>query len=155
MEPMIVKRIVDPSGKVVKEFPPCPVRGVISYKTAKTLTNILCRIVEKGTGEKAKIMGYRVAGKTGTAQKFDPETGKYSDTNYIASFIGYLPAEQPKVTILVILDEPQGYYWGGSVAAPVFARVGLRIMHHLGIPPDSQEMFRNLPQEVAYIGPPL
>ncbi|MEE9316584.1 MAG: penicillin-binding transpeptidase domain-containing protein [bacterium] len=155
MEPMIVKRIVEPSGKVVKEFQPCPVRGVISYKTAKTLTNILCRIVEKGTGEKAKIMGYRVAGKTGTAQKFDPETGKYSDTNYIASFIGYLPAEQPKVTILVILDEPQGYYWGGSIAAPVFARVGLRIMHHLGIPPDSHEMFRNPPQETAYIGPPL
>jgi len=155
MEPMIVNRIVDPNGKVVREFQPCPVREVISYKTAKVLTNILYRIVEKGTGKKARIMGYKVAGKTGTAQKFDPATGKYSDTNYIASFVGYLPAEQPKVTILVVLDEPQGFYWGGSVAAPVFARVGLRIMRHLGIPPDSRKMFRNPPQETAYIGSPL
>ena len=155
MEPMIVNRIVDRSEKVVKEFQPCPVRRVISYKTAKTLTNILYRIVKNGTGKEARIMGYKVAGKTGTAQKFDPATGKYSDTNYIASFIGYLPAEQPKVTILVILDEPQGFYWGGSVAAPVFARVGLRIMRYLGIPPDSQEMFRNPPQEAACVGPPL
>ncbi len=155
MEPMIVNRIVDPSEKVVKEFQPYPVRRVISYKTAKTLTNILCGIVKNGTGKEARIMGYKVAGKTGTAQKFDPATGKYSDTNYIASFIGYLPAEQPKVTILVILDEPQGFYWGGSVAAPVFARVGLRIMRYLGIPPDSQEMFRNPPQEAACVGPRL
>ena len=155
MEPMIVNRIVDRSEKVVKEFQPCPVRRVISYKTAKTLTNILCGIVKSGTGKEARIMGYKVAGKTGTAQKFDPATGKYSDTNYIASFIGYLPAEQPKVTILVILDEPQGFYWGGSVAAPVFARVGLRIMRYLGIPPDSQEMFRNPPQQAACVGPPL
>ncbi|MDH5662788.1 MAG: penicillin-binding transpeptidase domain-containing protein, partial [Elusimicrobiota bacterium] len=146
---------VDPSEKVVKEFQPCPVRRVISYKTAKTLTNILCGIVKNGTGKEARIMGYKVAGKTGTAQKFDPATGKYSDTNYIASFIGYLPAEQPKVTILVILDEPQGFYWGGSIAAPVFARAGLRIMRYLGIPPDSQEMFRNPPQEAACVGPPL
>ncbi|NIM03224.1 hypothetical protein GTN66_03620 [bacterium] len=155
MEPMIVKRIVNPSGKAVKEFRPCPVRRVISYKTAKTLTSILCRIVEHGTGREARIMGYKVAGKTGTAQKFDAATGKYSDTNHIASFIGYLPAEQPKVTILVILDEPQGFYWGGSVAAPVFARVGLRIMRHLGIPPDSQKMFRNPPQEAVSVGSPL
>jgi len=155
MEPMIVKRFVDPGGKVVKEFQPCPVRRVISHKTAKTLTNILCGIVKKGTGKEARIMGYKVAGKTGTAQKFDPATGKYSDTNYIASFIGYLPAEQPKVTILVVLDEPQGFYWGGSVAAPVFARVGVKIMRYLGIPPDSQEMFKNLPPEAVCVGSPL
>lgn len=155
MEPMIVKRFVDPGGKIVKEFQPCPVRRVISYKTAKTSSNILCGIVKKGTGKEARITGYKVAGKTGTAQKFDPATGKYSDTNYIASFVGYLPAEQPKVTILVVLDEPQGFYWGGSVAAPVFARVGVRIMRYLGIPPDSQEMFENLPPEAVCVGSPL
>jgi len=136
MEPMIAKRIIDSRGKVVTEFRPCPVRRVISCKTAQTLTDILCRIVENGTGKEAKIAGYKVAGKTGTAEKFDPTTGKYSKTNYIASFVGYLPADRPRVTILVMLDEPQGFYWGGSVAAPVFARVALRIMHHLGVPPE-------------------
>jgi len=136
MEPMIVKRIIDSNEKVVAEFHPCPVRRVISYKTAQTLTDILCRIVKNGTGKEAGIGGYKVAGKTGTAQKFDPATGKYSDTSYIASFIGYLPADRPRVTILVLLDEPQGFYWAGSIAAPVFARVGLRIMHHLGVPPE-------------------
>ncbi|MFQ5866425.1 MAG: peptidoglycan D,D-transpeptidase FtsI family protein [bacterium] len=137
MEPMIANRIIDSKGKVVTEFHPCPVRRVISSKTAQTLTDILCGIVENGTGKEAEIVGYRVAGKTGTAQKFDPATGKYSKTNYIASFVGYLPADRPRITILVLLDEPQGFYWGGSVAAPVFARVGLRIMHHLGVPPES------------------
>lgn len=137
MEPMIVKRIVDSKGRVVKEFQPCPVRRVISSRTAKTLTDTLWGSVENGTGKEARIAGYKVAGKTGTAQKFDPVTGKYSDTRHIASFVGYLPAGRPKITILVMLDEPEGFYWGGSIAAPVFARVGLRIMHHLGIPPDS------------------
>jgi len=136
MEPMIVKKIIDSRGEVVREFHSCPVRRVISCKTAQTLTDILCRTVENGTGKEAKIVGYKVAGKTGTAQKFDPATGTYSKTNYIALFVGYLPADRPRVTILVILDEPQGLYWGGSVAAPVFARVGLRIMHHLGVPPE-------------------
>jgi cell division protein FtsI/penicillin-binding protein 2 len=137
MEPMIVKKIVDSDEKVVAEFHPRPVRRVISSRTAQTITNILCEAVNNGTGKEAKIVGYKVAGKTGTAQKFDPVTGKYSEENYIASFIGYLPADQPRVTILVLLDEPEGFYWGGSVAAPVFARVGLRIMHHLGVPPES------------------
>ncbi|MCJ7645658.1 penicillin-binding protein [bacterium] len=136
MEPMIAKRIIDSKGKVVTEFRPCPVRRVMSCKTARTLTGILCGSVENGTGKEAKIAGYKVAGKTGTAEKFDPTTGKYSKTNYIASFVGYLPADRPRVTILVMLDEPQGFYWGGSVAAPVFARVALRIMHHLGVPPE-------------------
>ncbi len=137
MEPMIAKRIIDSKGEVVTEFHPCPVRRVISFKTTRTLTDILCRIVENGTGKEAKIAGYKVAGKTGTAEKFDRATGKYSKTNYIASFVGYLPAGRPRVTILVMLDEPQGFYWGGSVAAPVFARVALRIMYHLGVPPES------------------
>jgi len=137
MEPMIAMRIVDSRGKVLTEFHPCPIRRAISSQTARTLTDILCRTVENGTGKEAKIPGYKVAGKTGTAEKFDPATGTYSETAYIASFVGYLPADRPRVTILVMLDEPQGFYWGGSVAAPVFARVALRIMQHLGVPPES------------------
>lgn len=136
MEPMIVKSVVDSSGETVTEFHPCQVRRVISNKTARTLTDILWRTVENGTGKEARVAGYKVAGKTGTAQKFDPATGKYSKTSYVASFAGFLPADRPRVTILVVLDEPQGFYWGGSVAAPVFARVGLKVMHHLGVPPE-------------------
>jgi len=137
MEPMVVKKIIDSRGEVIKEFNPYQVRRVISYKTAQTLTETLCQTVENGTGKEAKTVGYRVAGKTGTAQKFDPATAKYSETNYIASFAGYLPADRPRVTILVMIDEPQGFYWGGSVAAPVFSRVGLRVMQYLGVPPES------------------
>jgi len=135
MEPLIVKRIIDSSDKVDREYHACPIRRVISCKTAETLTGIMCLTVENGTGREARIDGYKVAGKTGTAQKFDPATGEYSKTSFIASFVGYLPADRPRVTILVLLDEPQGFYWGGSVAAPVFARVGLEIMHYLGVPP--------------------
>jgi len=137
MEPLIVKRIIDSSEKVDREYHACPIRRVISCKTAETLTDIMYLAVENGTGREARVDGYKVAGKTGTAQKFDPATGEYSKTSFIASFVGYLPANRPRVTILVLLDEPQGFYWGGSVAAPVFARLGLEIMHYLGVPPES------------------
>ena len=90
----------------------------------------------EGTGVEAAIPGFRVAGKTATAQKIDPATGKYTDAHYIASFVGFVPAEKPRLVIAVVLDEPMGgTHAGGSVAAPVFRRVGEMALRYLGVTP--------------------
>ncbi len=94
---------------------------------------MLERAVAEGTGRGASVPGYRVAGKTGTAQKIDPETRAYSDTLFIASFVGYVPADEPRLAILVVLDEPQGEAWGGVVAAPVFRRIAEQVLPYLGV----------------------
>jgi cell division protein FtsI (penicillin-binding protein 3) len=91
--------------------------------------------VERGTGQEAALSGYLVAGKTGTAQKVDRETGRYSRTKVVASFVGYVPAENPRLAILVLIDEPQRSAWGGSVAAPVFRNVAQEVLPYLEIPP--------------------
>jgi cell division protein FtsI (penicillin-binding protein 3) len=90
-------------------------------------------VITQGTGSKAAVPGYRVAGKTGTAQKIDPETGTYLPTLSIASFVGYVPAEDPRLVIVVAIDEPQGDTWGGVVAAPVFRRVAEQALPYLGV----------------------
>jgi cell division protein FtsI (penicillin-binding protein 3) len=90
-------------------------------------------VVTNGTGTKAAIPGFRVAGKTGTAQKIDPRTGAYSSTQFVGSFVGYVPAESPRLAMIVVIDEPQGEAWGGAVAAPVFRRVGEQVLNYLGV----------------------
>jgi cell division protein FtsI (penicillin-binding protein 3) len=101
------------------------------------MSEMLVAVTEgEGTGVEAAIPGFRVAGKTATAQKIDPATGKYTDTHYVASFVGFAPAEKPKVAIAVVLDEPMGgNYAGGTVAAPVFRRVGEMALRYLGVTP--------------------
>ena len=94
-------------------------------------------VVTRGSGRAAAVEGYTVAGKTGTAQKFDAALGKYSPQKSIASFVGYLPAEQPRATILVSIDEPQaGVAWGGVAAAPVFSAIAQQTMRYLRVPPE-------------------
>ncbi|HBY57662.1 MAG TPA: stage V sporulation protein D [Candidatus Atribacteria bacterium] len=136
MKPMIVKEIVDSKQNRVKVFKPKPIRQVVSAETALTMTKILEQVVIDGTGKGAKITGYRVAGKTGTAQKFDFSTGKYSKNKYSALFVGYAPVENPQIAILVLLDEPQGSYYGGIVAAPVFQEIASKVLPYLSIPPN-------------------
>jgi cell division protein FtsI/penicillin-binding protein 2 len=113
-------------------------RRVISEATAATLDNILKRVVTEGTGRPARIPGYIVAGKTGTAQKMDPKTGGYSSKEHMSSFAGYISAGPFMVSIIVVLDNPKGKYYGGDVAAPVFQRVGSRILQILGIPAEPE-----------------
>lgn len=111
-------------------------RRVISEGTAREMVRILGEVVSKtGTAEQAAIPGYSVAGKTGTAQKIDPATGRYSPDRFVSSFVGFAPAEDPAVTILVIVDEPEGKGWGGTVAAPVFAAIGREVLHYLKVAP--------------------
>lgn len=144
MRPYIVKRIVDESGHPVQENRPQLVRRVISTHTAKTVTTILERVVSKeGTGLRAAIYGFSVAGKTGTAQKVDPETRHYSRDKFVSSFVGFAPADQPRLVILVVVDEPQGRTYGGVVAAPVFREVGTWALNYLKVNPDPALLAKN------------
>jgi cell division protein FtsI (penicillin-binding protein 3) len=129
LQPHLVDRI-EGSGRVeAKE------RRVLSEGTADELTQMLRGVVEEGSGTTAQIPGYRVAGKTGTAAKPEP-TGGYSDTRYVASFVGFAPAKRPELVVLVTVDEPRGTIWGGVVAAPAFADIMEFALQYLEIPPD-------------------
>jgi cell division protein FtsI (penicillin-binding protein 3) len=137
MRPYVVREVVDESGKVVFERRPTVVRRVLSEKTALRAAGILEGVVqEKGTGSQAAIAGFTVAGKTGTAQKVDPKTRAYSNTKYIAGFIGFAPVVRPRLLILVVVDEPKGVSYGGVVAAPVFREVGRWSLNHLRVTPE-------------------
>jgi cell division protein FtsI (penicillin-binding protein 3) len=137
LEPVLVKRVSDSTGATLSEATPRVRREPISPAVARMVGEMLVAVTEgEGTGVEAAIPGYRVAGKTATAQKIDLETGKYTDTHYVASFVGFVPAENPRLTIAVVLDEPMGgTYAGGSVAAPVFRRVGEMSLRYLGVMP--------------------
>ena len=133
MKPHVVSEIRDAHGVVVKQVLPQVRRRVVSPETARTVTTILESVVTDGTGGKAAIPGFRVAGKTGTAQKVDPRTGTYSATQFVGSFVGFAPADRPRLAMIVVIDEPHGEAWGGTVAAPVFRRVGEQVLNYLGV----------------------
>ena len=137
MKPYFVQAITDQNHEPLKQFQPQTIRRVVSHYTARTVRAIMKTVItEGGTGVNAAVEGYTVCGKTGTARKLD-ESGTYSKSNYIASFIGFTPAEKPRLAILVVIDEPQGAYYGGTVAAPVFRKIAREALNYLNIPPDS------------------
>jgi cell division protein FtsI (penicillin-binding protein 3) len=138
MRPYVVKAVKDQQGKVVKENHPQVVRKVMSAETAKKVVQILESVVKEkgGTGNLAAIKGYRVAGKTGTSQKVDPATKRYSGKNFVTLFVGFAPVESPRVAVLVLVDEPEVKKYGGLVAAPVFREVTAWSLNHLQIIPD-------------------
>lgn len=138
MKPFVVSEIRD-GDKIVRKVYPEIKKRVISAETAAEMTRILTSVVEGGTGERAAIEGYRVAGKTGTAQKIDPKTGLYSDKYFISSFIGYAPAEDPQIVLLVVIDSPEGIAWGGSIAAPVFKSVAEDVLLYMNAPSTNEE----------------
>jgi len=136
--PYIVREIQKMDGTPVLRVEPTKVRRVISPQTAQLLRDILTKVVDRGTGTRAAVKGYSVAGKTGTSQKFDRLTGDYSSTNLVTSFIGFAPADYPQVVIAAIIDEPANNEWGGTVAAPLFQRIVERVLPYLDIPPEEQ-----------------
>jgi cell division protein FtsI (penicillin-binding protein 3) len=148
MRPFLVRRIESPTGEVIHETAPTALRRVIKPETARVATQVLRRVVEekKGTGIKARIEGYPVAGKTGTAQKVTPGARGYSG-KYIGSFVGYLPAAAPRAVILVMIDEPAGRGFGGTVAAPVFQKIGLAVMTAMGVQPEGPTVVPAPPTE--------
>jgi len=135
LRPQVVRAVLDPEGREVQSFEPEVVRNVISPLTARTLTEILTQVVSEGTGRQAAIAGYDVAGKTGTAQKLDPLTRRYSKAPGVLSFVGFAPADDPRFVMLVLLDEPQTVRWGSEAAAPVFAAVGSQLLRYFHVAP--------------------
>ncbi len=136
MQPIIVKRISDPRGGVVKESPPVIRRRVISPETSRTMRDMLKKVVASGgTGARGAVAGYTVAGKTGTSQKVDK--AGYSHTKLIASFAGFAPADEPRIAIIVVIDEPRRLKYGGESAAPAFSRMAGGILNYLHVPPDA------------------
>lgn len=132
MEPHVVKEVIDPEGKVMK-IKPKTVRQVVSAKTAKILTEMLINAVEKGEAKWAKPEGFRIAGKTGTAQI--PLAGHYDQDKTIASFVGFAPADNPKFVMLVTLQEPTSSPWGSETAAPLWFNISRDLFTYFGITP--------------------
>jgi cell division protein FtsI (penicillin-binding protein 3) len=135
MRPRLVRAVFDEQGREIRRIEPAAVRQVISPQTARVLTQMLVQVVDEGTGRKAAIPGYAVAGKTGTAQKPDPVTKRYARNSGVLSFVGFAPADDPRFVMLVMLDEPKTERWGSEAAAPIFASVGAEVLRYLGVPP--------------------
>ncbi|MBI3895266.1 MAG: PASTA domain-containing protein [Acidobacteria bacterium] len=122
----------DPQRK--ENFSNGSARRILSPETASLLQRMMAQVVMAGTGKMAQPEGYTAAGKTGTAQKIDPETRRYSTANFVASFVGFAPVDSPQLTILVVLDSPRGQYHGGDVAAPIFKRIAEQVLAYRNLP---------------------
>lgn len=137
MRPYVTRRVVSPRGETLLENQPHVVRRVVSEKTAKLLASMLQDVTsEGGTGTMATIEGFDVAGKTGTAQKADPVHGGYATKKRVASFVGFVPANDPRLVALVLIDEPEVNVYGGVVAAPVFRNIAQGALRHLAVAPE-------------------
>jgi cell division protein FtsI (penicillin-binding protein 3) len=149
MKPYIVEKITNEKGETVESFQPRLVRKVISEDAARNVTLLLKASTEKGgTGEAAVPAGYEVAGKTGTAQKANAQLGGYED-RYNSGFMGFAPADDPKVVLLVVIDEPEGTNYGGVVAAPVFKAIMEKILPFFNAHPKGTLIVRDEQQPVA------
>jgi cell division protein FtsI (penicillin-binding protein 3) len=136
LEPFLVKKVTTSTGDVVREGTMHVRRETVPTYVTKLMAEMLTAVTEEGgTGVEAAVPGFRVAGKTATAQKVDPQTGKYSQEKYTASFIGFVPAERPRIVVAVVLDEPMIGHYGGDLAGPVFRRVAEGTLRYLGVTP--------------------
>jgi cell division protein FtsI/penicillin-binding protein 2 len=143
MVPQIVREILDPDGRVVETVPPQPVRTVISAEAAAALRSALTEVVSaRGTARLAAVKGFKVAGKTGTAQVYNKD-GSVSREKHRVAFVGFMPADAPAFTGIVMLEQPQtapGQDMGGLVAAPIFSRIAERAARHLGLQPEPEPL---------------
>jgi cell division protein FtsI (penicillin-binding protein 3) len=139
MRPYVMRRVISPQGEVLLENQPHVVRRVVSEKTAQQLASMLSEVTtEGGTGVMANIDGFEVAGKTGTAQKADPVHGGYSNKR-VGSFVGFVPANNPRLVALVLVDEPEANVYGGVVAAPVFRNIAQGALRLMAVAPQKAE----------------
>ena len=137
MQPHVVKGILTTDGDVDVAIAPQQIRRVVSVETARILTDMLVGVVERGTGQEARISGVRIAGKTGTAQQLT--LGQYGKQNYTASFVGFYPADKPRVAMIVMLDRPITSIYGGTTAAPIFRRIVQKTMTMLQLDAVTQQ----------------
>lgn len=150
MRPYVLKRVVALDGSVRRAGRPQVVGQPIGPETARVVSEMLELVVEGGTGTKARIEGIRVAGKTGTAQKVEPGTGRYSDRDRISSFVGYAPADAPRILIAVMVDTPRTSTYGGTVAAPLFRRIAEQALEAMGM---GNRAIRPFPDAAEAMGP--
>jgi cell division protein FtsI (penicillin-binding protein 3) len=144
MKPSIIEKVTNEKGETVRSFHPEVIRKVISEEVGKKMTALLKATTEKGgTGDAAVPAGYEVAGKTGTAQKVETRLGGYSDDRYVSGFMGFAPADDPRLVLLVVIDEPQGANYGGVVAAPVFRSIMEEVLPYLNAHPKGTVIVRN------------
>ncbi|MDP2157222.1 MAG: penicillin-binding protein 2 [Nitrospirota bacterium] len=144
VQPHLVSNILTPAGQPVFSFMPDQKRRIISEKTAAAMRDILKTVVEEGgTAMSAAIDGNKVAGKTGTAQLVDQKTKRYSKDRFISSFVGFVPADNPKIAMIIVVHEPKGQIYGGVVAAPVFKTVADQALSYMNVPRDDNSV-RNL-----------
>lgn len=139
VKPFVVSEIYSPSGNIIyKKIP--EMERIISEKTASTMRDILKSVTEEGgTAETAAVDGNRVAGKTGTARLLDIRTKRYSTDKYVSSFVGFVPAENPKIAMIVVVHEPKGAIYGGVVAGPVFKKIADEALSYLNVPRDDSK----------------
>lgn len=138
MHPYIVREIRNPDGSIYEERAPREIRRVLEPTVDRTLIGLLEQVVASGGGKKAGVKGYRIAGKTGTAQKIRRETAGYLEGRYIASFCGFAPVEDPIFTVLVMIDDPRGGdFYGGQIAAPVASRIFTQLLRYAHVEPSS------------------
>jgi cell division protein FtsI (penicillin-binding protein 3) len=145
LQPHIVKKIVSPAGKLVEENTREPVKEVLSPETAEAVLLMMeTATSEQGTARRARLEHVRTSAKTGTAQKFDPETGTYSDEAYIASCMGIFPTDDPQLITYVVINRPRGKeYYGGRIAAPLVKRLGDRLVSYLNLAAESEKTVRH------------
>lgn len=149
LKPYIIDRIVAPNGEVIRQGKKQTVRQVITPEVAEQMRAMMEKVVSEGGGKTARIQGYRIAGKTGTAQKIS-EYGGYAPGQYIASFVGFVPADKPQYAMLVMLDNPRGAFYGSQVSAPIFRDTLQQILVAKGIQPSNSE---GLPSFEAHMEP--
>jgi len=141
MRPYLISRITSSSGDLILQNRPGIVRRVVNEKTALKVTRMMESVTQAGgSGTRAAIKGFRVAGKTGTAQKFNIKQGTYSSDAFIASFVGFAPSRNPVITAIVIVDEPKEDIYGGVVAAPIWADMVSKTLKYLNIPALEQDV---------------
>lgn len=137
MKPNLIRKVTDAEGEVILENTPTMRRRVISRRTARLVTDMMTAVTEEGgTGVEAALEGYLVAGKTGTAQKSTGSRGYQDKSKFVASFFGFVPADNPRLVISVVIDEPLVSYYGGTVAAPALRRIADRALRDMGITPN-------------------
>jgi cell division protein FtsI (penicillin-binding protein 3) len=138
LQPYVVDQITSSTGELILRNRPGIMRRIITPETARKVSSMMETVTETGgSGTRAAIEGYRVAGKTGTAQKYDREAGAYSQTAFMASFVGFTPSRNPALTAIVIVDEPDSNIYGGTVAAPIWADMVSKALKYLNISPDA------------------
>lgn len=154
IQPRLVRELRDEKGELVKRFEPVVIRQAFSTETSRQMRDILESVVAEGSGNRAAVQGFRIGGKTGTAQKVMP--GGYQKGKYIASFFGFFPADDPELALLVIIDEPRGAaYYGGEIAAPVAGEIFREVIRYKEYKPAYQDSEPDAPPVVEVIVPEI